>query len=171
MAGLWESEKEHNSTIIILYWKQWHQTDEIMNSSVSNTDRAALKGAGGWAAQGRDWFGHEEALYLHPLEISLGENILKVFSVLSPTWKDSHNVSLGRTLFSNHVNLLRPSSLTHALGNLLICHWELSLPGIVLIVFKGLGSHLHRVCLASVSRCGSVAGIWRCVSIFIVLWK
>lgn len=54
MAGLWESEKEHNSTIIILYWKQWHQTDEIMNSSVSNTDRAALKGAGGWAAQGRD---------------------------------------------------------------------------------------------------------------------
>lgn len=54
MAWLWESEKELNSTIITLYWKQWHQTDEIMNSSVSNTDQAALKEPGVWAAQGRD---------------------------------------------------------------------------------------------------------------------
>lgn len=96
MAWLWESEKELNSTIITLYWKQWHQTDEIMNSSVSNTDQAALKGPGVWAAQGKEWFDHEEALYLHPLGEFFGQEHCKSFPVFSPIWKDAHNVSLWR---------------------------------------------------------------------------
>lgn len=54
MAQLRESEKGLNSTIITLYWKQWHQADAVMNSSVSITDQAALKGPRAWAAQGRD---------------------------------------------------------------------------------------------------------------------
>lgn len=37
IAWLGKSEKELNSTIITLYWKQWHQADEIMNFHVADT--------------------------------------------------------------------------------------------------------------------------------------
>lgn len=152
MAWLWESEKELDSTIIRLYWKQWHQTDEIMNSSVSNPDQAALKGPGVWAAQGRDWFDHEEALYLHPLELSLGKNIVKVFQYLLPFGKLFHYED---SVFASHELLTKFSSQ---------CPWES--PHMSPrsespwnCAYKGLGSDLHRVWLASVGRSGSVAGI------------
>lgn len=151
MAWLWESEKALNSTIITLYWKQWHQADEIMNSRVSNTDQAALKGPRVWAAQGRDWFDHEEALYLHSLEISLGKNILKVFQVLSPICLSLYRVNFWQ------------SSPTNALGNPSCATEDWALwdyaHSFQRTGLKELGSYLHRVWLASVDRSGSGAGI------------